>query len=381
LRLAGDLPLRTQVAERLTRTFDYTHNESLSANIGTTYESKDAIQNKPMTRNSSTARISLQFFFSLWLFCQAASLHAEDHKPALLVLSKPAAKLLIVDPVAKKVIGEVPTGTGPHELTVSQDGKMAFVGNYGAQVPGDSLSVIDLAARKEIRRHNLGALRRPHGMVQSHGKIYFTAEVNKVVGRYDPGSDSVDWIEGTGQDTTHMLVITADQKKIFTSNIQSDTVSALEATGTGESWHVTQISVGKRPEAIDLSPDGKEVWTSHSVDGGISIIDVETKKVKETIPSLTKHSNRLKFTPDGKLVFISDAQANEVLAIESSSRKLLKRIPVCAQPLGIQMNPDNKLAYVACGQAGQIGIIDLATLSQTGTIDVGPGPDGMAWVQ
>ncbi len=369
------------MAERLTRTFDYTHNESLGANIGTTYESKDAIQNKTMTSQSNTARISLQFFFSLWLFCQAASLHAEDHKPALLVLSKPAAELLIVDPVAKKVIGEVPTGTGPHELTVSQDGKMAFVGNYGAQVPGDSLSVIDLATRKEVRRHNLGALRRPHGMVQSHGKIYFTAEVNKVVGRYDPASDSVDWIEGTGQDTTHMLVITADQKKIFTSNIQSDTVSVLEATGSGESWHVTQISVGKRPEAIDLSPDGKEVWTSHSVDGGVSIIDVETKKIKETIPSLTKHSNRLKFTPDGKLVFISDAQANEVLAIESSSRKLLKRIPVCAQPLGIQMNPDNKLAYVACGQAGQIGIIDLATLSQTGTIDVGPGPDGMAWVQ
>jgi YVTN family beta-propeller protein len=264
---------------------------------------------------------------------------------------------------------------------VSEDGKTAFVGNYGAQVPGDSLSVIDLAARKEIRRHNLGALRRPHGMVQSHGKIYFTAEVNKVVARYDPAGDNVDWIEGTGQDTTHMLVITADQKKIFTSNIQSDSISVIEATGAGQSWHVNQIGVGKRPEAIDLSPDGKEVWTSHSVDGGVSIIDVETEKVKETIPALTKHSNRLKFTPDGKLVLISDAQANEVLAIEAATRKLLKRIPVCAQPLGIQMTRENKQAYVACGQAGQIAIIDLATLSQTGAIDVGPGPDGMAWVQ
>src|SRR5205807_1292352 len=292
-----------------------------------------------------------------------------------------SARLLIVDPVTRKVIGEVPTGTAPHELTVSEDGKLAFVGNYGAQVPGDSLSVIDLAAQKEIRRYNLGALRRPHGMVQSHGKIYFTAEVNKVVARYDPASESVDWIEGTGQDSTHMLVITSDQKKIFTSNIQSDTVSVLESKGTGQNWHVTQISVGKGPEAIDLSPDEKEVWTAHSRDGGVSIIDVQTKKVKETIPALTKHSNRLKFTPDGKLVLISDPESNQVLAIESSSRKLLKRIPVCAQPLGIQMTPGNKLAYVACAQAGQVGIIDLSTLSQTGTIDVGPGPDGLAWVQ
>jgi DNA-binding beta-propeller fold protein YncE len=336
-----------------------------------------------MNTNSSTVRTFLQFVFSLWLFCQGTSLlgAAEDRKPTLLVLSKPAAKLLIVDPVAKKVIGEVPTGTAPHELTVSEDGKVAFVGNYGSQVPGDSLSVIDLAARKEIRRHNLGALRRPHGIVQSHGKIYFTAEVNKVVARYDPGSDSVDWIEGTGQDSTHMLVITSDQKKIFTSNIQSDSISVLESRGTGQNWHVTQISVGKGPEAIDLSPDEKEVWTAHSGDGGVSIIGVQTEKVKETIPSLTKHSNRLKFTPDGKLVLISDPASNEVLAIESSSRKLRKRIPVCAQPLGIQMTHDNKQAFVACGQAGQIGIIDLSTLSQTGTIDVGPGPDGMAWVQ
>ena len=336
-----------------------------------------------MNANFASPRLSLQFFFSIWLVCSAVSIHAaaQEHKPVLLVLSKPAAKLLIVDPVAKKVIGEVPTGTAPHELTVSEDGKTAFVGNYGAQVPGDSLSIIDLATRKEIRRHNIGALRRPHGIVQSHGKIYFTAEVNKVVARYDPGSDSVDWIEGTGQDSTHMLVITSDQKKIFTSNIQSDSISVLESRGNGQSWHVTQISVGKGPEAIDLSPDEKEVWTAHSGDGGVSIIDVQTEKVKETIPSLTKHSNRLKFTPDGKLVLISDPASNEVLAIETSSRKLQKRISVCAQPLGIQMTHDNKLAFVACGQAGKIGIIDLSALSQTGTIDVGPGPDGMAWVQ
>src|SRR5437764_12692330 len=272
----------------------------------------------------------------------------------LLVLNKPQARLLIVDPVAKKVIGEVPTGTGPHEVTASEDGKLAFVSNYGNETPGNSISVIDLAARKELRRHELGALRRPHGIVASHGKVYFTAENNKVVARYDPATDAVDWLQGTGQDVTHMLVITPDQTKIFTANILSDSISLMEPMGSGQNWHVTQIAVGKRPEAIDLSPDGKEVWTAHSVDGGVSIIDVSAKKVKETIPALTKHSNRLKFTPDGQMVLISDAESNQVLAIESCTRKLLKRIPVCAVPLGIQMNPDNKQAYVACAQAGQV---------------------------
>lgn len=316
--------------------------------------------------------------FLLALFCCAA--YAAE-KPLLLVLNKPGNKLLIVDPSAQKILGEVPTGNGPHEVTVSAGGKLAFVSNYGDQTPGDSLSVIDLEARKELRRVNLGALRRPHGIVESKGKIYFTAEANKLIARYDPAVDRIDWLMGTGQDLTHMLVINKDQTRIYTSNILSDSIGVMEPMGQGGNWHYTVVPVGKRPEAIDLSPDGKEVWTAHSADGGVSVIDTETKKVVATISDLTKHSNRLKFTPDGKLVLISDAESSTVLALSVKDRKVVQKIKVGSVPLGIQMSPDGKQAYVACAEAGQIAIIDLAKLAQVGMIEVGPGPDGMAWVQ
>ena len=111
---------------------------------------------------------------------------------------------MLVDPATKKVVGEVATGNGPHEVTVSADGKLEFAGNYGDQMPGESISVIDLEAKKELRRVNLGALRRPHGIVESKGKIYFRW-MNKAIARYDPVADRVDWLMGTGQDLTHML--------------------------------------------------------------------------------------------------------------------------------------------------------------------------------
>src|SRR5579884_610641 len=306
---------------------------------------------------------------------------AEPSKPLLLVLNKPQGKLLMVDPAARKIIGEVPTGTGPHEVTVSSDGKLAFVTNYGDQTPGESISVIDLGAKKELRRVNLGALRRPHGIVERNGKVYFTAEMNKLIARYDPAADRLDWIMGTGQDLTHMLVINQDQSRIYTSNIFSDSIGIMEQVGQNGNWHYTVVPVGKRPEAIDLSPDGQEVWTAHSADGGVSVIDTAAKKVVATIPGLTKHSNRLKFTPDGKLVLISDAESSAVLVLDAKERKLVQKIAVGEVPLGIQIAPDGKLAYVACAQAGQVAIIDLTKLAQIGTIDVGPGPDGMAWVQ
>ena len=40
---------------------------------------------------------------------------------------------------------------------------------------------------------DLGALGRPHGIALADGKVYFTAEGAKVVGRYDPDTRRVDW--------------------------------------------------------------------------------------------------------------------------------------------------------------------------------------------
>src|SRR5689334_16501406 len=124
------------------------------------------------------------------LFVHPLFLIAQTPSPALLVLNKEGS-LAIVDPATRKVLDHVPTGEGPHEVVVSGDGKLAFASNYGSSNPGNSISVIDLAARKELRRLDLGALRRPHGLDFSDGKLYFTAESNKLVGRYDPAANQI----------------------------------------------------------------------------------------------------------------------------------------------------------------------------------------------
>src|ERR1017187_1434890 len=102
----------------------------------------------------------------------------ETPSPALLVLHKGENAMAIVDPSSGKVLGHVPTGQDPHELAVSDDGKLAFASNYAGPGPrgGNTLSVIDIAARKELHRVDLGPLSRPHGLWFSDGKLYFTAE-------------------------------------------------------------------------------------------------------------------------------------------------------------------------------------------------------------
>src|SRR5687767_9777242 len=108
-------------------------------------------------------------------------LAGQSPMPFLLVLNKTDATLAIVEPASGKTIATVPTGPGPHEVAVSGDGRLAFVTNYGANAPGSTLSVIDIAARREVRRVDLGDLRRPHGVAVVDGKVLFTAEANRAI--------------------------------------------------------------------------------------------------------------------------------------------------------------------------------------------------------
>ena len=303
---------------------------------------------------------------------------AETPARSLLVLDKEGA-LAIVDPATREVVAKVRTGDDPHEVAASSDGRLAFVSNYGTgTAPGHTLSVIDLAAQKEVHRVDLAPLSRPHGLDFTAGKLYFTCEANKVVGRYDPASNLVDWILGTGQNTTHMVRLSADLNQIYTANIGSDSISIFTRTGAAD-WTQVAVPVGKGPEGFDITPDGKELWAANSRDGSVSVVNLAEKRVTHTFRVGTRRSNRLKFTPDGKLVLISDLDAGELVIYDRATLRQLKRVQLGRQPAGILVDPDGALAYVAVTGDDFVAIVDLKTLELAGRIQPGTGPDGMAW--
>ena len=69
----------------------------------------------------------------------------------------------------------------------------------------------------------------------------------------------------------------------MSANIASDTVTSINLKGPANPANIKQIAVGSQPEAIDISPDGKEVWVGQNGDGKISIIDPANDTVKEEI--------------------------------------------------------------------------------------------------
>jgi YVTN family beta-propeller protein len=246
----------------------------------------------------------------------------------LLVLSKADRTVAIVDPATLKVLARMPSGPDPHEIVADADGKRAYVSNYiGAGGAHNTISVVDLVEHKALEPIDLGALRGPHGLDFAGGKVWFTAETNKVIGSYDPATRRVDWVLGTGQNRTHMISVSRDLNRIVTSNVSAATMSLIDKVtrptprGPQDDWEQTVVPVGKGAEGFDVAPDGKQIWAANAQDGTVSVLDAADKKVVDTLNVNVRGANRLKFTPDGALALVSTLGGPELVIVDAKTRR------------------------------------------------------------
>lgn len=327
-------------------------------------------------RNRRTGRLGPTLLFGVLLFFGMSGSGQTAPKRLLLALSKADHTLALVDAGSLKIIARLPVGTDPHEVIASADGTKAYVTIYG----GGSLheiNVLDLAAQKALTTIDTRPLYGPHGIEFRDGKVWFSAEGSKAVGRWDPASGKLDWAMGTGEDRTHMVYVTPDGNNVYTTNVASGTVSILN--NMNGQWKQTIVPTAKGSEGFDVSPDGRMLWTASSGDGTISIIDVAAKKLDAKLDAHVQGANRVKFTPDGKQVFIASLSSGELTVYDVASRKEVKRIKLGRGAAGILMDAAANRAFVACSPDNYIAIVDLTKLEVTGHLEVGGTPDGMAW--
>ena len=185
-----------------------------------------------------------------------------------------------------------------------------------------------------------------------------------------------------------MVYVWNDLSRIVTSNVSSATLTIIEkatAAGRGRGgapqtdWDETIVAVGRGAEGFDVSPDGKTIWAANAQDGTISVVDVASKKVTDTLSANVPGANRLKFTPDGTRVFVSSLGGTDVTVLDAATKREARRIKTGRGAAGIEMQPDGTRVYVACTPDDYVAVIDVKTLEVTGRIEAGRQPDGLAW--
>lgn len=299
----------------------------------------------------------------------------------LLVANKQAASLSVIDVASGALLATVPTGMGPHEVAVTSDGRWAVVCNYGAQAPGNSLTVVDLRTRTVARTIDLGEYRRPHGIVVLPGDstVIVTSEVSRAAVLVSIHGDVVSEI-GTGEPGSHMVAVTADGRRGYTANIGSGSITELDIPG---GMATRTLQVAPATEGIAVTPDGREVWVGSNGAHTVTVIDTKTWAAVDTIPAAGL-PYRVAISPDGETAVVPAPMAGVVRIFDVPTRTERHALSFGggggegAQPVGSTITSDGVYAFVALQGTNEAAMVEVASGKEIRRFATGAGPDGIA---
>ena len=304
----------------------------------------------------------------------------------LLVANKGNQTLGIIDPTAGRQIAAVAEdGVTGHEVAASPDGKQAFVPIYGnagvgkAGTDGRLLRVIDLTNRRVVGTVDFGKSVRPHCAVfgPRNGLLYVTTELDNAVRVIDPLALKVIGTIPTGQPESHMLAITRDGRRGYTSNVGPGTVSVLDLEAKKL---LAVIPMSATAQRITLSVDDRWVFTADQTKPRLAVIDTATNAVKTWI-LLPGVGYGTAPTPDGRWLVVAMPGINQVGVVDLQTLQVVRTFVVPKAPQEVLIRPDGMAAYVSCDASGQVAIIDVKNWKVEKLIDAGPGADGLAWAR
>ena len=302
----------------------------------------------------------------------------------LLVANQHDQNLSVIDTATDKVVATIPVGgvTG-HELAVSPDGKRAFVPIYGnagvgrAGTDGSQISVIDLATKKIVGTIDFAHGVRPHCAVfGKDGMLYVTTELDKTVSVIDPKTLKIVGAVPTGQEQSHMFVMSKDGKRGYTANVGPGTVSVLDIPGRKT---ITVIPISGNTQRISMSRDGSMVFTADQKTPQLAVIDTATNKVKTWIP-LSSAGYGTAPTLDGRYLLVTLRGTKQLDVVDLKTMKVVHTVDVGDGPSEVVVSADGKKAFVACNFSNQVAVVDLTSWKMDKLIDAGKYADGMALV-
>lgn len=295
----------------------------------------------------------------------------------LVVVNKRANAVNLIDLPSRQIVATLPTGTGPHEVATSSDGRTAVVTDYGGGgVGGRTLTVIDVQRAAVVRTVDLGRYSRPHGIqfLSGDSLVAVTSESSRFVVLVRPTDGEIVRALPTEHPGSHMVAATRDGLHLFTGNMGDGTVSKIDALAASV---VRTYRVPAQPEAITATPDGREVWVGSNAEGTVNVVDTETGEVETALDGFG-WPYRILITPDQRHVLIPDLRRNQLRFVDRASREEIQVLDVPGGPQGITLSLDQQSAFLALSQQDEVAVIDLESRTIVDRIATGSGPDGVA---
>jgi YVTN family beta-propeller protein len=295
----------------------------------------------------------------------------------VLVANQQSGNASLID-LATDSMRFIDVGTGPHEAVISPSGRVGVVTIYGTQTPGNELAIIDINAGTVKRKISLGEYTRPHGAMFLPGdesRVVVTSEATQRIVLVNVESGTIEGTISTGAAGSHMVGVTRDASRAFTSDVGAGAVSEMDLA---KKAFVRVIPVAPRVEGIAVAPDGSTVWAGSNTNGTVSVIDTRTGTIVETLSGFSL-PYRLAISADGRTAIICDPQGNAIHVADVATRKVLWKLDGLASPRGVTIAPDGKTAFVTLAEDPSVGVVDLVERKLVRKIGVGASPDGVGY--
>jgi YVTN family beta-propeller protein len=300
--------------------------------------------------------------------------------PELAVVEKKAGKVAFYSATGKR-LSEVKVGTFPHEMVFSPDRRLLYVTDNGLLwmtdkgEGGNTISIIDVAARAKPGVIDLGNYRRPHGIAvlpktsqivvtieDPHGLLLIDPVEKRVLRRYE--------VQGKHP---HMVLLGPNAETAWVSNAGSGNVAVINlATGEVENL----IPVGMDPQGGVMTRGGKRIYVTNHAGNTISMIGVKQRQVTGDIKTGDGPA-RIALTPDeGTLVY--NLQEGEGMGFaDVATRMETGRIKLFGRPLSLSLSKNGRTAYLGLQDSDKIAIVSLPARKMIRVIDTpsGAGPD------
>ena len=302
----------------------------------------------------------------------------------LLVANQGDHNLSFIDPASGKQVAAVDvSGVTGHEVAATPDGRTAFVpvyGNSGVGKPGTdgkTIAVVNIRSQKLAGSITFDHGVRPHCAVYDKRRnlLYVTTELDQSVTVIDPATLKIVGSIPTGQEQSHMLVLSHDGRLGYTANVGPGTVSVLDMNARKV---VTVIPISGETQRISISTDDRKVFTADQTKPQLAVIDTATNQRTAWIP-LPAIGYGTAATRDGRWLLVALRTAHQVAVVDLKTMKVARTIDVPDTPTEVMERPDGKVAYVSCGS--KVAAIDLTTWSVASLIQAGAGADGVAWAE
>jgi len=157
-----------------------------------------------------------------------------------------------------------------------------------------------------------------------------------------------------------------------TSGRPGNTLTVCDLT-TSTVRDTLDLELNERPHGIQFLGDSRVLVTIESR-ARVITVDLETKRVVQSIPTEAAATHMLVASPDGRRVYTANIGSGSVSVLDLEQGRLLKSIPTGAGCEGIDVTPDGKQVWSANREANTVSVIDTGTLEVVAELPCGQFP-------